>query len=125
LPSDARSNLERYRPVDTEELDGGSSGRCLAHDREILTYLKMVRPAMRTRVEHARYLPCGRIAGFCASPFSEGARDAGQGQILQRGWPAVTPRVNVVDVERRFLAGLWNTAVFAVISGSNADAALE
>jgi hypothetical protein len=33
--------------------------------------------------------------------------------------------VNVVDVERRFLAGLWNTAVFAVISGSNADAALE
>lgn len=119
------SDLDRDRPVHPEQLDRGSTNRGRSDNREVGRQLEMILPALRTRIEHARGLAGLRISRLGPGPLPEGARDAGQGEVLLRRGPTVPPWSHVIDVKGRFLSSLRDTAVLAVITRPQPDPPLK
>lgn len=125
LEEPCRETLSRISIATGRFIRSSSTNRGLSEDREVFRQLEMILPALCTRVEHARCLARLRISRRGPGPFSEGARNAGQGEVLLGRGPAIPPRLHVIDVKRRFLSGLGDAAVLAVIARPQADTALK
>jgi hypothetical protein len=75
-------------------------------------------------MEELRHLTGIRIGRRGTRSFPQRARDARECQVLERSGTASYSRNDVVDVERRFLAGLCDSTILAPLARSEPDSAL-
>ncbi len=69
-------------------------------------------------MEELRRVTGSRIDHDNPNILPQGARDARERQVLERGHATGRSRSDVVDVERRLLTGLREPAILAPLAGS-------
>ncbi len=75
--------------------------------------LKVIGPDLLAWVKNGGAPPRSRIGCRATRAFPEGAGNAGEGEVFERGRAAVGERVNVIGMKLRLLPSLGESAVFA------------
>lgn len=92
---------------------GASCGTDPHHTNPVPT--EMQPPRVLAWVEQRDSCPGLRVGRLLSRAFSEGTRNAGQRQIVERGCTARVDRYDVIHMESGFLADLGQPAVFAAV----------
>ena len=96
---------EDQRAVHRQRGDGGSTGWRERHDA-LGVPPEVFPPGVRPRVEQRHLFAGVGIDGRLLRPLPQRTRNAGEGEVVERGGAAGGARHDVIDVKRRLLTSL-------------------
>ena len=110
----------RIRPVDLQQMNRCTSGRCCGNQSSAIPG-EMLVPLLPSWMKQRNDLIRDRVDARQVGPFVAVAVATGESQVFQCGGTTVLLGNDVVELERQFSERFRETTILAAVTGPDAD----